>query len=144
VLREAGIEREAPVQSRPAPTYDILDAALRELEEHPELAARLRAVLGIERAPEPTPEQYMKVKQYADYARYSKSSIENFIKEGMPLAGKGTRRRVCVAEADQWLRQNRGRPEDDAASGATTDVGERARQDARLSSSKTRGKAKRP
>ncbi|MCE7894356.1 MAG: hypothetical protein DYH12_32430 [Sorangiineae bacterium PRO1] len=47
---------------------------------------------------------FMTVKEYAAHRTLSESTIEVCIREGMPLAGKGHRRRVPVAEADEWFR----------------------------------------
>jgi hypothetical protein len=47
---------------------------------------------------------FMTVKEYAAHRTLSESTIEVCIREGMPLSGKAHRRRVPVAEADEWFR----------------------------------------
>jgi hypothetical protein len=111
--------------------YDLVDAALRALEEHPELAVRLREVLGGVLGPGRQGDRLMTVREYAEHAGYCPRSIENFIHEGMPLVGEGRRRRVSVREADAWLRGRRRGEAARSPSRGLVGVEERARQDAR-------------
>jgi hypothetical protein len=87
--------------------YELLDTVLQTVEKHPDLAARLRAALGVDRLPEPAEAKLLTVREYAEHAGYCSRHVENLIREGMPLLGKGRARRGCVREADEWLRGHR-------------------------------------
>jgi len=111
-------------------TQELLEAVLQTLEKHPELARRLRALLGIDRLLEPDHARLLTVREYAEHAGYCPRHVENLIRDGMPLLGQGRARRVCVHEADEWLRERRGKHPPDAPTQRLTDIAERARQDA--------------
>ena len=48
---------------------------------------------------------FMTVAEYADHRGLCKRTVEERILDGMPLEGRGRWRRVDVAAADQWFRQ---------------------------------------
>ena len=52
--------------------------------------------------------RFLKVADYADHRRFSKRTVENLIRLGMPISGHGKLRRVEVAVADAWVAENAG------------------------------------
>lgn len=74
---------------------------------------------------EPLP-PFMTVKAYAAHRTLSESTIEVCIREGMPLTGKGHRRRVPVGDADEWFRAV-GRDHRDPTKLAKTNAAKAAR-----------------
>ncbi len=79
------------------PLQRALVGALREAVKGEGLAKPLNEA-------EPSP-QFMAVKDYAEYRRLSKRSIETLITHGLPLDGRGKLRRVPVENADRWMRE---------------------------------------
>lgn len=71
--------------------------------------------------------RFMTVKAYAAHRTLSESTIEVCIREGMPLTGKGHRRRVPVADADEWFRAV-GRDRSDPMTLARTNATKAARR----------------
>lgn len=54
--------------------------------------------------PPPTPVgPFMTVADYAKYRTLSKRTIENLIREGMPVEGRKRDRRIRMADADAWI-----------------------------------------
>ena len=62
--------------------------------------------------------------EFAQHIGMCKRSVENMVTEGLPIVGKGRRRRVPVAEAVAWVR----------AGGAGAEIEKRARFDANRAS----------
>ena len=84
---------------------DLLVEVLDAIERDPELAARVRRLLGV--APpvaEPTP-IYERVASFARRVSLSERSIWTLASEGMPMVGSGRGRRVDVARAIAWIRE---------------------------------------
>lgn len=66
-------------------------------------------------APRPTPPTttsedpvFMKVAQYAKRRGYSRSTIQLYLKQGMPSVNGRGGRRVDVRAADEWIRMGAG------------------------------------
>jgi hypothetical protein len=47
----------------------------------------------------------MTVADYAKYRTLSKRTIENLIREGMPVEGRNRARRIRMADADAWIQK---------------------------------------
>ena len=48
---------------------------------------------------------FMTVADYAKYRTLSKRTIENLIREGMPVEGRNRARRIRMADADAWIQK---------------------------------------
>ena len=85
---------------------DLLAAVAEALRARPDVAAALRESLGVPMSTSRGPEKkYMSVVEYARHVGLSKRTVENLLRRGLPLVGRGRLRRVPVAEADAWMRQ---------------------------------------
>jgi excisionase family DNA binding protein len=103
---------------------ELLEALTKQLRTHPTLRDELRSILAIETNPSaPIERTHVTVSAYAEHLGLSKRTIENLIREGLPLVGRGRRRRIPIVEADAWMKNERG----DAA------IERRARRDAQRS-----------
>lgn len=99
----------------------LLEESVQYLREHPEVVAEIRKILAppIEAVGDTVPE-FMKVAEFAQHIGMCKRSVENMVTEGLPIVGKGRRRRVPVAEAVAWIRTG----------GADAEIEKRAQLDA--------------
>jgi hypothetical protein len=75
------------------------------------------------------PPKFMKVADYAAHTGYSKRTIENFVREGLPTVGKRRLLRIDVEPADKWIRGRAAREDDEQDA-----VEQEARDDARRGS----------
>jgi hypothetical protein len=75
------------------------------------------------------PLTFMKIADYAARTGYSKRTIENFVREGLPTVGKRRLCRIDVEPADEWIRKRAAREDDEQDA-----VEQEARDDARRGS----------
>ena len=80
---------------------DLLERMVLRLEQRPDLVRRTMAIFEAEANSE---KAMLTVNEYADRISVCKRTVENMIREDMPLVGKGRLRRVPVKEADAWLK----------------------------------------
>jgi len=104
---------------------DFVDAVLRHVREHPEKVLEIQRAFRVGTNNDAPPViEFMKVAEFAQHIGMCKRSVENMVTEGLPIVGKGRRRRVPVAEAVSWVR----------AGGADAEIEKRARFDANRAS----------
>jgi hypothetical protein len=88
---------------------EILIGIVAALREDPTLARELRELLGVA-ASEPKADSaqlFMRVRDYAGRVSLSERTVWNMIARGLPTVGESRSRRVDVARADLWLRNER-------------------------------------
>ena len=84
---------------------EIAEALVEAIESNDEIATRLRARLSATPV-EPTA-MFATVANYAHRVGFSRRSIENMIRDGLPTIGVGSGLRIDVERADAWVRLRR-------------------------------------
>jgi hypothetical protein len=97
-----------------------VDAILQELRARPPASAA-----PLNGAPAKV---YVRPKEYAAYRDLSLSTVEKMIREGLPIEGEGSRRRIHVERADEWLRAWDGRAIEEKARAAALRLVAKARR----------------
>lgn len=83
----------------------LLTALRDELRADPSLAGELRELLGVSPAPKEPSAIYMRAAEYAARVSMSPRTVWTLIGRGLPTVGAGKSRRIDVARADEWLRE---------------------------------------
>ncbi len=87
---------------------DLLLEMIGAIEHDVALADRVRLVLGMGPTAAAEPAViYLRVPAYARRASMSERSVWSLVARGLPTIGAGRSRRVDVARADGWLRDQR-------------------------------------
>jgi hypothetical protein len=89
---------------------DLLLEIIHAAEGDPSLAERVRRVLGVQRvdeAQEPAA-VYLRVAEYARRLSLGERTVWALVSRGLPTIGRGRSRRIDIARADEWLRNQQG------------------------------------
>jgi hypothetical protein len=88
----------------------LLRAVLDEIERDPELVERLRRLLGAQSVAAPSGPAAMRIADYARHTGVSVRHVHALVRRGLPCLGSGRTRRVDVARALAWMRDESTSP----------------------------------
>lgn len=88
----------------------LLALLVAEAEQNPQLVERLRRVLGSDVASVGAPgPAMMTIAKFAEHIGCSGRHVFKMIGRGLPTCGDGRARRVIVADALRWMREQQSR-----------------------------------
>jgi hypothetical protein len=105
---------------------ELLAGVVAAARANPKLLEPLRAVFGSQGQGGVSGAVLMTKKDYGKRVGFSVRKLDDFIRQGLPIQGRGRMLRVPVAEADDWIRSNL-----DHAEGPGNEIEHEARMRAR-------------
>jgi hypothetical protein len=86
---------------------ELLGAVVAELKANPSLARDLSELLRVAQTPGEATPNYLRVRDFAVRVAMSERTVWRLVSRGLPMVGAGHARRVDVARAEAWLREQR-------------------------------------